>query len=59
VSVSVAEEVASPCTQICTLDGELCIGCGRTLDEIGGWSGASSAERLAILARIKAAKARR
>ena len=29
----------SPCTGICTLDSRLkqCVGCYRTLNEIGGW----------------------
>jgi predicted Fe-S protein YdhL (DUF1289 family) len=51
------DNIDSPCTQICTVsaDGEYCIGCGRTLDEIGGWSRASPDERTAILRRIAAA----
>ncbi|MDB5713415.1 MAG: hypothetical protein JWO15_812 [Sphingomonadales bacterium] len=50
-------EIVSPCTQICTIsaDGELCIGCGRTLDEIGRWSTATADDRLAILVRIRSA----
>ena len=28
----------SPCTKICTLRDEVCIGCGRTLKEIANWS---------------------
>ena len=48
--------VPSPCVKICILDHEarICTGCGRTLDEIGRWSGMSDAERRAVLARIKA-----
>ncbi|MGA9856170.1 MAG: DUF1289 domain-containing protein [Gammaproteobacteria bacterium] len=31
--------VASPCVSICCLDeDDICIGCGRTLDEIRRWS---------------------
>ncbi|MDE2235325.1 MAG: DUF1289 domain-containing protein [Gammaproteobacteria bacterium] len=34
-----AEPPASPCTRICCLDeADVCIGCGRTLDEIRRWS---------------------
>lgn len=40
---------STPCIRICVLDGPLCQGCGRTLDEIGRWSRMSEAERLAIM----------
>lgn len=50
----VDSQVASPCTSVCTLDtGSICIGCGRTLDEIARWSAADDAERLHILARVE------
>jgi predicted Fe-S protein YdhL (DUF1289 family) len=44
-------ETPSPCLNICEIDpsGELCVGCGRTLDEIAGWQGASEAKRRAIV----------
>ena len=31
--------VSSPCIKVCAVDGQtgLCLGCGRTLSEIGGW----------------------
>ena len=34
--------IPSPCTGICTMDGALglCLGCGRTGDEITEWSSA-------------------
>ncbi|WBH17366.1 DUF1289 domain-containing protein [Sphingomonas radiodurans] len=43
---------ASPCVGVCRLDaaGALCLGCYRTLGEIGRWSGADAAEREAIAA---------
>lgn len=44
--------VPSPCVRNCCLDErEVCMGCGRTLDEIRDWSEAVDAERLAILER--------
>lgn len=48
--------VSTPCISICTLDvsGRQCLGCGRTLAEIGAWSGMSEAERRAIMARLAA-----
>jgi predicted Fe-S protein YdhL (DUF1289 family) len=39
--------IESPCVKICTLDAcsGLCLGCGRTIDEIARWSAMSAAER--------------
>ena len=42
--------VASPCVSICCLDDDdVCIGCGRTLDEIRRWSGMPEQEKRATL----------
>jgi len=44
-----AEPVESPCINVCTLDAHsICIGCGRTIDEIARWSRMSSEERRAV-----------
>ncbi len=39
MSQSQDEMIASPCISVCTVDRVrgMCIGCLRTLDEIGGW----------------------
>ena len=44
--------IPSPCTGICTMDGALglCLGCGRTGDEITEWSSAGDVRRSAIWA---------
>ena len=54
--MSKPDKIVSPCTQICTIgaDGDLCIGCGRTLEEIGRWSNAATDDRLAILRELEA-----
>jgi uncharacterized protein len=46
----------SPCNLVCTIDAPTgwCLGCGRTLDEIAGWSSATEAEQRAIVARLPA-----
>ena len=46
--------ISSPCIKLCQLDPvtRICLGCGRSLDEIGRWSSLSEAERLAIMARL-------
>ncbi len=43
--------LASPCVRICVLDAaaSLCIGCGRTIEEIATWSGMSEGARLAVM----------
>ncbi|MDX1696594.1 MAG: DUF1289 domain-containing protein [Ketobacteraceae bacterium] len=42
----------SPCVRNCCLDeGDVCLGCGRTLQEIVGWNQLSDAEKDEVLAR--------
>lgn len=40
--------------KVCIVDGatSLCLGCFRTLSEIGGWSGLTDAERARIMAEL-------
>lgn len=46
--------VASPCVRKCCLDDDdICMGCGRSIQEIIGWNTASSLEKLDIIARSK------
>ena len=47
---------ASPCRGICTLDApsRLCLGCGRTLDEIAAWGTLGEEQRLGIMALLPA-----
>jgi len=44
----------TPCVNTCLLDAEtgLCIGCGRTIDEIARWATMSDQERRAIMAAL-------
>ncbi|CAA0093446.1 Uncharacterised protein [Starkeya nomas] len=48
--------LSTPCVSICTLDatGRTCLGCGRTVEEIGAWSTMSERERRAIMSRLAA-----
>ena len=50
----------TPCINICLLDEEtgLCLGCGRSIREIAGWTSMSDAERRAVMAELPARKAR-
>ncbi len=49
----------TPCIKNCTLDAAsgLCLGCGRTVDEIAGWAGLSAGERARIMAELASRKA--
>ena len=44
-------DMESPCVKICTYQAGagLCLGCGRTLEEIAGWTAMSAAERRRIM----------
>ena len=46
--------IESPCVNICTLDARsgLCLGCGRTIDEISRWSRMSGADRSRVMAEL-------
>jgi hypothetical protein len=48
--------IESPCIKVCTLDeaSGWCIGCGRTLAEIGGWVAMSQQDRRAVMDTLPA-----
>lgn len=48
----------SPCINVCRVDSAagLCVGCGRTLDEIAAWSSLDDQQRLAVWVRLEAAR---
>ena len=48
--------IKTPCTKVCAVDGQtgLCLGCGRTLREIGGWSKFTPDERESVMAELDA-----
>jgi predicted Fe-S protein YdhL (DUF1289 family) len=50
----------SPCVRLCRIDDAsgLCTGCGRSLNEIGGWLAYTDDERRAIMALLAGRLAR-
>ncbi|MDA9230239.1 DUF1289 domain-containing protein [Alphaproteobacteria bacterium] len=44
----------SPCIQTCAVSARagFCIGCGRKLAEIGGWTGFSADQKRAVLQQL-------
>lgn len=52
--------VVTPCIKVCVVDGasSLCLGCFRTLSEIGGWTALTDDERAAVMAELPERRAR-
>ena len=48
--------IQSPCVNICSIDprSRLCLGCGRTLEEVASWSTLTPAQRAAVMADLPA-----
>ncbi|MGB8104413.1 MAG: DUF1289 domain-containing protein [Pseudolabrys sp.] len=53
--------IETPCVKICTLDARngLCLGCGRTIDEIARWATMSASERSRVMGELSALLAAR
>lgn len=51
--------IESPCVKLCTIDDRtgMCLGCGRSLREIAGWSAMTPAERRRIMAELPTRRA--
>lgn len=52
------EAVASPCINVCRMEGGFCSGCFRTLDEIACWANVDDEARRRILAAVAQRRAR-
>ncbi|MCF8484863.1 MAG: DUF1289 domain-containing protein [Rhodobacteraceae bacterium] len=48
------DEIQSPCVKLCVVHPEerLCVGCFRTIEEIGAWSRLTHEARAAIMAEL-------
>jgi predicted Fe-S protein YdhL (DUF1289 family) len=51
--------IETPCNKVCVIDAAcgLCIGCGRSLAEIGGWISMTVDERRRIMDELPARRA--
>jgi hypothetical protein len=51
---------STPCIKVCIVDGEsgLCMGCFRSLPEVGRWSRMSEEERVRIMAGLDERRSR-
>jgi predicted Fe-S protein YdhL (DUF1289 family) len=47
-------DIESPCNKVCVVDpvSALCIGCGRSLAEIGGWLRMPPEQRTRVMAEL-------
>jgi predicted Fe-S protein YdhL (DUF1289 family) len=52
--------IATPCVQVCIVDGPsgLCLGCYRTLQEIGTWSRLTDDERSVLMENLPGRRSR-
>ena len=48
-----ADVVESPCINVCKIENDVCIGCGRTLEEIAHWSEMTDADKEYINANLQ------
>lgn len=59
VSSGSARPVVSPCVNICKMEDGVCIGCYRTLEEIGAWAASGDTGKRLILAAVAQRRSRR
>jgi uncharacterized protein len=45
--------IESPCISICRYEDEVCVGCGRTVDEVVEWYDMTDKQKQAVLNRIE------
>ncbi len=39
------DKAKNPCISVCKLQGDICLGCGRSRDEMKSWKGMKNKER--------------
>ena len=52
--------IESPCTKVCAIDATTgwCLGCGRSMAEIGSWSSLDTERRRAIMNELDTRKSK-
>lgn len=58
-SLSLVSLIESPCVKVCAIDAATgwCLGCGRSMAEIGGWTSLTPERRRSVMAELDARKA--
>ena len=51
---SIEPMIETPCVKVCALDARtgLCLGCGRTVDEIARWAAMDASERSQVMREL-------
>ena len=44
--------IESPCISVCRYENEICVGCGRTVDEVVGWWDMTDMQKQQVLDRL-------
>ncbi len=45
--------IESPCISVCRYENEVCVGCGRTVDDITNWYDMTDKQKQAVLNRLE------
>lgn len=48
-----AKDIQSPCVDVCQLKSDICVGCGRSTDEIRRWHGMKRKEKMLVVQRAR------
>jgi len=46
-------KVESPCISVCRYENEVCVGCGRTVDEVVNWYDMTDDEKQSVVNRLE------
>lgn len=53
INNQMTKEVESPCISVCRYKDEVCVGCGRTVDEVREWYNLTNDQKQAIVNRLE------
>lgn len=54
--ISSRTRTCSPCRRVCRVQAGVCVGCGRTLDQIAKWSKMTDEEKIQIMESLNSYK---
>jgi predicted Fe-S protein YdhL (DUF1289 family) len=46
-------EIESPCISVCRYENEVCVGCGRTVEEVVNWFDFTNEQRQEVVNRLE------
>jgi predicted Fe-S protein YdhL (DUF1289 family) len=45
--------IESPCISVCRMENKVCVGCGRTLEEVTEWYNFTDEQKQVIITRLE------